>query len=384
MKITELFERKPATILKEGIVHPEDSVWTDGIAGARQAVANLAGMSSGKELTTIKWDGFPALIFGRNVDGQLMVMDKHMFDKKSGEGRVTSPEAFKQYDINRGADRNDLYGKINVLWPALESIIPGNFRGFYFGDLLYAGRLQPIDGFYTFKPNTVTYRVPLKMGAKPNPIAEKISSSIGGIAVHTFIPGIGEPDQPLKGLGGLPADGNPIWFVSGEMPVPKVTIAPASQTAVTKTIDQYDSAITDFMSQLTTMKAKGIIGLASKYITSKITAGNFDHMLEGFYEYLNSNLSPGANQKLLGGGQGWLYKEGRTGLAGMFAVWVALYNFKLEIKKQIDAQQAASGVQAFTGNDPGHEGYVVGGGADKFKLIDRLGFSKANFAKNGT
>ena len=110
---------------------------------------------------------------------------------------------------------------------------------------------------------------------------------------------------------------------------------------------------------------------------------NFDHMLEGFYEYLNSNLSPGANQKLLGGGQGWLYKEGRTGLAGMFAVWVALYNFKLEIKKQIDAQQAASGVQAFTGNDPGHEGYVVGGGADKFKLIDRLGFSKANFAKNG-
>ena len=306
-----------------------------------------------------------------------------MFNKNSGESRVTSPEAFKQYDINRGADRNDLYGKINVLWPALESIIPGNFRGFYFGDLLYAGRLQPIDGFYTFKPNTVTYKVPLNLGAKPNPIAEKISASIGGIAVHTFIPGIGEPDQPLKGLGGLPADGNPIWFVSGEMPVPKVTIAPASQTAVTKTIDQYDSAITDFMSQLTTMKAKGIIGLASKYITSKITAGNFDHMLEGFYEYLNSNLSPGANQKLLGGGQGWLYKEGRTGLAGMFAVWVALYNFKLEIKKQIDAQQAASGVQAFTGNDPGHEGYVVGGGADKFKLIDRLGFSKANFAKNG-
>ena len=383
MKITELFERKPAAVLNEGIVHPEDSIWTDGIAGARQAVANLAGMSSGKELTTIKWDGFPALIFGRNIDGQLMVVDKHMFEKKSGEGRVTSPEAFKQYDINRGADRNDLYGKINVLWPALESIIPGNFRGFYFGDLLYAGRLQPIDGFYTFKPNTVTYKVPLKMGAMPNPIAEKISSSIGGIAVHTFIPGIGEPDQPLKGLGGLPADGNPIWFVSGEMPIPKVTIAPASETAVTKTIDQYDSAITDFMGQLTIMKAKGVIGLASKYITSKITAGNFDHMLEGFYEYLNSNLSPGANQKLLAGGQGWLYKEGRTGLAGMFAVWVALYNFKLEIKKQIDAQQAASGVQAFTGNDPGHEGYVVGGGADKFKLIDRLGFSKANFAKNG-
>lgn len=384
MKITELFERRPNTILTEGIPHPEDSIWTGGIAQARKEVAKMSQMANaGKMSTTIKWDGFPALIFGRNVDGQLMVMDKHMFDKKDGSGRVTSPQAFQQYDINRGADRSDLYGKVNVLWPALEAIIPGNFRGFYFGDLLYAGRLQPVDGFYTFKPNTVTYKVPLKMGAKPNPIAEKISASIGGIAVHTFIPGIGEPDQPLKGLGGLPADGNPIWFVTGEMPVPKVNIEKASTDSVNKVIASYEQAVDSFITELTALKAKGIIGLASKYITSKITAGNFDQMLEGFYTYLNSNLSPGANQKLLGGGQGWLYKEGRTGLEGMFAIWVALYNFKLDIKKQIDAQQAASGVQAFTGNDPGHEGYVVGGGEDKFKLIDRLGFSKANFAKNG-
>ena len=384
MKITELFERRPNTILTEGIPHPEDSIWTGGIAQARKEVAKMAQMANaGKMSTTIKWDGFPALIFGRNVDGQLMVMDKHMFDKKDGSGRVTSPEAFQQYDINRGADRSDLYGKINVLWPALESIIPGNFKGFYFGDLLYAGRLQPAGGFYTFKPNTVTYKVPLKLGAKPNPIAEKISASIGGIAVHTFIPGIGEPDQPLNGLGGLPADGNPIWFVTGEMPVPQIKIAPASTDAVTQIINQYDSAVTDFLAQLTVLKAKAVIGLASKYITSKIASGSFDNMLNDFYTYLNSNLSPGANQKLLGGGQGWLYKEGKIGLEGMFAIWVALYNFKIEIKKQIDAQQASSGVQAFTGDEPGHEGYVVGGGADKFKLIDRLGFSKANFAKNG-
>jgi hypothetical protein len=221
------------------------------------------------------------------------------------------------------------------------------------------------------------------MGAKTNPIAEKISASIGGIAVHTFIPGIGEPDQPLNGLGGLPADGNPIWFVTGEMPVPKVNIAKASTDSVNKVIASYEQAVDSFITELTSLKAKGIIGLASKYITSKIASGSFDNMLNDFYTYLNSNLSPGANQKLLGGGQGWLYKEGRTGLAGMFAIWVALYNFKLDIKKQIDAQQASSGVQAFTGKDPGHEGYVVGGGADKFKLIDRLGFSKANFAKNG-
>lgn len=383
MKITELFQPQAATVLNEGIPHPEDAIWTGGVAKAKEAVADLANMTKSAQPTTIKWDGFPALIFGRNVDGQLMVMDKHMFDKKDGSGHVTSPQAFKQYDANRGADRSDLYAKINVLWPALESIIPAGFKGFYFGDLLYAGRLQPQGGFYTFKPNTVTYRVPLMLGKQKNPIAEKIASSIGGIAVHTFVPGIGEADQPLNGLGGLPSDGNPIWFVTGEMPVPKVKVQPASTQAVNQTIDQYADAVTGFLAELNALKAKGVIGLASKYITSKISAGSFDNMLEDFYTYLNSNLSPGANQKLLGNGQGWLYKQGKTGLEGMFAIWVAIYNLKLDIKKQIDSQQATSGIQAYTGDEPGHEGYVVGGGENKFKLIDRLGFSRANFAKNG-
>ena len=377
MKITEIFARKPQ-VIKEGIVHPEDAIWTDGITKAQEAIAGLAAMAQGKDLTTIKWDGFPALVFGRNVDGQLMVMDKHMFEKKSGEGRVTSAEEFQQYDMNRGADRADLYGKINLLWPALETIIPGNFRGFYFGDLLYAGRLQPTDGFYVFKPNTVTYKI-----KADSDTGARVGNSVAGIAVHSFIPSIGEPDQPLKGTGGLPKDGNPIWFVTGEMSVPKVKMDKTAVDAANAEVKKYNQAVTDFIGQLTLMKAKGIIGLASKYITSKISSGNFDNMLAGFYDYLGKNLSPTAGEKLLGGGKGWLYGEGKVGLEGMFAIWVAIYNLKINIKQQIDGQQATGDVQAFTGKDPGHEGYVVGGGADKFKLIDRLGFSRANFAKNG-
>jgi hypothetical protein len=54
----------------------------------------------------------------------------------------------------------------------------------------------------------------------------------------------------------------------------------------------------------------------------------------------------------------------------------------LAVKQQID-QQAGGDIQASIGDTPGHEGYVVGGGEEKFKLIDRLNFSRANFAKNG-
>lgn len=382
MKITEIFQPAVTAMLMESIPHPEDAIWTKGVSGAAAAVEDIAQMQSGKQLTTIKWDGFPAVIFGRGQDGQLIVSDKHMFDKKDGSGRVTSPAAFQQYDVNRGANRSDLYSKINLLWPALESIIPGNFRGFYFGDLLYAGRLRPVEGFYTFKPNTVTYRVPEQLGGKVNPIAATIAASVAGIAVHTFIPDIGQPDQPLDGLGGLPAAGAPVWFVTGEMPVPSIKIAPASKQAVLKIISEYDAAVTQFLADLSGIKAKGIIGLASKYITSKITAGSFDNMLQDFLVYLNGELSPGANQKLLDNGNGWLYNQGQQGLQGMFAIWVALYNFKIQVKKQIDAQQASGAIQAYTGTEPGHEGYVVGGGTDKFKIIDRLEFSRANFAKN--
>ena len=83
MKITELFV-KPNLALTEGarIIHPEDLVFSDGIPGAQKAIASLEQMVKGSQVTTIKWDGFPALVFGRNVDGDLIVADKHMFDKK--------------------------------------------------------------------------------------------------------------------------------------------------------------------------------------------------------------------------------------------------------------------------------------------------------------
>jgi hypothetical protein len=375
MKIKEVITED--TKLKSHIAHPEDMVFTNGIPGANQAVDELSKMATGKELTTIKWDGFPALVFGRNVDGKLSITDKHMFDKKDGSGRVTSPQAFRQYDAARGADRSDLYSKIDLIWQALEKIIPANFRGYYMGDLLYAGAPQNQGGFFVFKPNTVTYKV--KVNSDPG---KHIASSIAGIAVHTFIPGIGEGDQPLSGLGGLPTTG-PIWFVSGEMPVPRVTIDSGAINGARAVINNYDDAVSSLISQLTQMKAKGVLGALSTYITSRISGGNFNNMTEGFYQYLPTRLSGGAQAKLLGANKdGWLYKEGAAGIKGMFAIWVALYNLKLNIKQQIDSQVSGD-VQAFVGNTPGHEGYVVGGGDQKIKLIDRLGFSKANFAKNG-
>lgn len=373
------FVTNPKPLLVEGIEHPEDKIF-DGVAAAKQAVAGITAAGNAKTPKSVKWDGFPAVIFGRNIDGQLVVADKHMFDKKDGIGRVTSPQAFRQYDINRGADRKDLYGKMDVLYAALEKIIPDskNTRNkFFWGDLLWAQPLKPQAGFYVFKPNTVTYKV-----KADSPIGKRIGESVAGIAVHTFIPGIGEPDQPLAGLGGLP-DRGPVMFFTGDLPQKsKIKINADGVAQVNAVIAKYGTAVDKFMSDLTAMKAKGLLGIMRTYITSKIASGSLDNMVDDFYKYAPSKLSPKAQEVLLGDGQGWLYKEGAAGVVGIWSIWVAITQLKLSIKQQLDQEQNTGDIQAYTGDTVGGEGYVVGGGADKLKLIDRLGFSRANFAKN--
>jgi len=86
--------------------HPEDLVFLNGSQGAISAVDSIINTVKSPKEITIKWDGYPALIFGRGPDGKFSIMDKHMFNKKDGTGRlVFSPEQFQKYDMNRDVDR---------------------------------------------------------------------------------------------------------------------------------------------------------------------------------------------------------------------------------------------------------------------------------------
>ncbi len=98
--------------------HPEDLIFLRGVGGANQAVQAMADTVTNPDKVTIKWDGYPALIFGRNSNGKFTILDKHMFNKKDGSGRqVFSPEQFAQYDQARGVNRSDLHQLIAQIWP---------------------------------------------------------------------------------------------------------------------------------------------------------------------------------------------------------------------------------------------------------------------------
>ena len=376
MNLFELF--KPTkNILREGIDHPEDLIIANGSAGADRVLKDLASLEKNPETVTVKWDGFPAVVFGRDQAGNLVFVDKHMYEKVVA-GKMDFA-TIRDYDEERGANRSSLWEAESVLRPALEKIVPAGKDKFWMGDLMWTGTPPTSNGKFVFKPNTVEYRVGID-----GELGERISRSVGGIAVHTYIPGLGQSDQPLIGLKGLPEDGG-ITFLVGEMKdKPRVLINKDLLAKTQQVINDNRQAVDEFVNQLTAMKGKSVITAMGPFITRMLEENDIQgDIVPRFLDFLKERLTPAAAQKMLGtNNDGWLYTEGSAGLMGIWSMWAAITDLKIHIKQQIDTQQQGSQVQAVTDGLDAHEGYVFGAGKDKLKLIDRLGFSRANFAKH--
>lgn len=385
MILREFFTPFTRPILLEGIDHPEDLIISNGAEGADRVVKELVSLTKNADTVSIKWDGFPAVVFGRDSDGQLVFMDKHMFDKVA-KGKLEFM-TIKDYDIDRNADRSDLWEKEAILRPALEKSIPAVRDQYWMGDLMWTGTPNTKDGYFVFKPNTVEYRVKIDdTPGRGNTLSDQIARSIGGIAVHTFIPGLGESDQPLVGLKGLDEDQG-ITYLVGEMKdKPRIAIKPEFVSKTQNIIDTHRAAVDNFFKELTAIKGKSVITAMGPFITRMLEEDDIKgNIVPRFLEFLKERLTPSAAQKLLGtDNDGWLFQEdgGGPGLLGVWSMWAAVVDLKNHIKQQIDTQQQGSEIIAVTDGIDAHEGYVFGSGKNKLKLVDRLGFSRANFAKH--
>jgi hypothetical protein len=385
MKLDEILDAytpaiKGKSLLREGIDHPEDLIISNGSAGAERVVKELIGLQMDPSSISIKWDGFPAVVFGRDAQGRLVFVDKHMYDKVA-KGKIDFT-TIKDYDQERGADRSDLWSKEAQLRPALERVVPKVRNKFWMGDLMWAGEPSISDGAYVFKPNTVEYQVPVD-----SPLGRQINSAAGGIAVHTSISGLGAEDAPLKGLEGLSGDGT-IVFLTGEIRdrKPAIKVDRRYLKAAQDAIKQHGEAADRFIQQLIEMKAKGVLTAMSPFITRMLEEQDIKtDIVPRFLEFLGGKLSEKAAAKLLGKSQdGWLYQEagGGPGLLAIWQLWAAITDLKIHIKRQLDDQVRGSEIRAIIDGADSHEGYVFGAGKDKLKIVDRLGFSAANFAKH--
>jgi hypothetical protein len=384
MNLFELFSPSKKAIM-EGIDHPEDLIISQGSAGADRVLKDLASLEKDPSTVTVKWDGFPAVVFGRDKQGNLVFVDKHMYEKVAA-GKMDFM-TIKDYDESRGANRTTLIDQESVIRPLLSKIVPNVKDQYWMGDLMWTGTPKVSNGAFVFKPNTVEYQVDIdETPGVGDSLSDKIARSGAGIAVHTFIPGLGQADQPLVGLKGLPEDAG-ITFLVGEMKdKPRVAVNKELLNQAKQVINSNRSAVDKFFNDLTAMKGKSVVTAMGPFITRMLEENDIKgEIVPRFLDFLGERLTDSAKQKMLGTNKdGWLYQEdgGAPGLLGVWTMWATITELKLNIKQQIDTQQQGSKIRAITDGINAHEGYVFGAGKDKLKLVDRLGFSRANFAKH--
>jgi len=380
-----LFEEEQQELTKAHVEHPEDLVFHNGSQGAERGLQAIVGNVKNPTAITIKWDGYPALIFGRGMDKKFIICDKHMFNKKDGSGHVTSPQAFLQYDQARGVERGDLAQVVGRIWKGLEQSYSGT--GFYWGDFLFSKPLKEQNGLYTFKanPEGITYTVE----AKGNWVGELITGKQAGIAVHQYIPQEAtnvQYAQPLNGGIGQLQNNSDVAIIPAKMPiVPKLKLNNTDVNKVQQVISKNASAVNQWILQAPPGVKTVFPLMCTVFINSKIVAGNLDNMVGDFMKFAeNRKMSDPVRAKLLGymdpatgkpvPGH---FQNNTAGITGAFEIWIALYNLKMKVVPQLDKAAEQSPVKGYLADGTQTQEGFVGQGV---KLINRMGFSRQNLA----
>lgn len=181
------------------IQHAEDVIFWEGSAGAKRALTALSNMAKGGEKNvTIKWDGSPAVVFGRNPKGKFVFTDKSGFVAKGYDGKSQSGDDLENMLLSRGkgGDKSASYkafaGNMKDVYDEYEKAVPKKHRGYFKGDLLYFNKPKLVDGAYIFKPNTVQYKV-----QADSDLGKRVGRSKTGIVVHRVVDDAGT-EGPLQ------------------------------------------------------------------------------------------------------------------------------------------------------------------------------------------
>jgi hypothetical protein len=361
MKISEVLNESRLNEATEGRTpHPEDSVFR-GLGPVQDAIDSMYYVIDNPETLTIKWDGFPALIFGYNDKGQFTVSDKYMFDKGT-EYLGTSPKFWQEYDASRGKSRPDLYGRLNSIWNGLKAAV-GNSKGFFWGDLMWAEPLQNVNGKFVFKPNTVTYAIPVN-----SELGKTIDGTAGGVAVHQYFADVTANPVPWNSQG-LKSNSE-VAILTPNMGIDFALTAPPGEVSNVNQLLSQSKELDNFL--------QGMDGVArnalQKYL-GHIATKQTNAPLE---QWLQSNVSGKQYKFLIGDGDGYLVQNKKQ-LDTLTDLYFAVAGLKNNLADQLEQQ--VQGVEQSINDRPGGEGFVFNTPNGLVKLVNRGGFSAAHFGK---
>jgi len=386
------------SLLDEGkanthLTHLEELVLTQGPKGYDMARAfllelleELKGNVDSKVKTSVKWDGAPAIFTGINPEnGKFFVGTKSIFNKVPKINYT--PE-----DVQR--NHGHAPGLVDKLTKALQYLPPLGIQKILQGDFMFDdGMIKTIevDGepHYAFKPNTITYAAPVD-----SKLGQQIADSKFGIVFHTTYDSLDSGASfgaDVSGLNKVPGvwvddayftdDTGTVTLTEDEEAKVKELVAAADQ--VNEKID-YDDLPMD---------------LLNIYINSEIKGGQFledpEKSFLGFKRWYSGRLekridklkSQKGKMRATEKGQQMLssFDDRKEDILNLFRVSRLLFEAKnIFIAKYNNAVYNTKhfiddGSGDLVASNP--EGYVavdrIGNGV---KFVDRLEFSKANFA----
>jgi hypothetical protein len=358
------------------IQHAEDIVFWEGSRGAMRALESLKRMEQGAHTdVTIKWDGSPAIIFGRDEEGNFVLTDKSGFGAKGYDGKSKSPEELEQMLMNRpGYKKNpEGYGvfitNMKDIFDEYEKATPKDYRGFFKGDLLYFNKPEKIDGSYVFKPNIVQYTVDAK-----SDLGKKIGASKTAVVIHREVDAEGN-EGPLR---------NADIFQGNEVVVvPPVTVERPADVSNT---------LVDQLEQLIKRNAAGIDELLNK---EELKAKQLTDFPQVLYTYTNSKVDTGLSNlgsdfakwlertpRISDRKKGKILEYVKQHMSAFEALWntvSGIMQVKDDIIRQFDSHDSDV-KQSIPGHGEGGEGYVLAHPQGDIKLVPREYFTKANRA----
>ncbi len=373
------------------LTHLEELVLTQGPKGYDMARAfllelleELKGNVDSKVKTSVKWDGAPAIFAGINPEnGKFFVGTKSIFNKVPKINYT--PE-----DVQR--NHGHAPGLVDKLVKALRYLPGLGIQKILQGDFMFDDEMIStidVDGepHYAFKPNTITYAAPVN-----SKFGQEIAESKFGIVFHTTY-------DSLDGGASFGAD------VSGLNKVPGVWVDDAYFTDDTGTVtltEDEEAKVKELVSAADQIKINydGLpMDLLNIYINSEIKGGQFiedpEKSFDGFKRWYSGRLekridslkSERGRLKATQKGQEILSSidDRKEDLVNLFRVSRLLFEAKnIFIQKYNNAVYNTKhfiddGSGDLVASNP--EGYVavdhIGNGV---KFVDRLEFSKANFA----
>ena len=379
--------------------HLEDEMLNYGIEGCMAAVSflkelrKMLGHQESTGFMQTKWDGAPSVICGTHPEtGLFFVGTKSVFNK-------TEPKICYSDELIDTWYEGDLAEKLKY---SLKYFSELNIQGVVQGDLLFTTDLKKerVNGeeLYTFRPNTITYGIPVS-----HDIGKKASRAKIGVVFHTHY--TGDELATMQARAGARVQGSSeALVVQNDTPMDRVGF---SRSEMSK-FDGYISKIErmcricgDFLDEL--VGAQGKTGDAKFHISSFLkpyfndqikNARSITNIDEALYDLANfyhaktskelAKIKTAANltkkRNLVYASENYLVDN-----VYKFKAMIALYKELQAVKQMvIDKLDHLEEFRTYVQTEKGYkvttpEGYVLHKDGSMIKFVNRLEFAYNNF-----